>query len=45
MSSSKLKTASLTSAGQVSAGQNSGSFEFDGTHLYFTIGTTRNTIV
>jgi hypothetical protein len=22
-----------------------GTFEYDGTHLYFTIGTTRNTIV
>lgn len=45
MSSIKLRTASLIPAGQVAAGQNSGSFEFDGTHLYFTIGTNRNTIV
>lgn len=45
MSSIKLRTANLLPSAQVATGQNSGSFEFDGTHLYFTIGTTRNIIV
>ncbi len=45
MSSVKLRASSLVPAGQVTAGQNSGNLEFDGTHLYFTIGTTRNQII
>jgi hypothetical protein len=45
MGSLKLRIASLLPAGQISAGTNTGGFEFDGTHLYFTIGTIRNTII
>jgi hypothetical protein len=45
MSSVKIRSATLVPAGQVAAGSNTGAFEFDGTHLYFTIGTTRSTIV
>jgi hypothetical protein len=32
-------------AGSLTTGKNDGTFEYDGNHLYFTIGTTRNTIV
>lgn len=45
MSSVKLRASSLVPTGQISAGTNTGAFEFDGSHLYFTIGTTRNTII
>ncbi len=45
MSSVKLRASDLVPAGQVSSGQNSGNLEFDGSHLYFTIGTTRSQIV
>lgn len=45
MSSVKIRASSLVPAGQVSAGQNSGNLEFDGTHLFFTAGTTRTQIV
>ena len=41
MGSIKLRDASLLPASQISAGQNSGGFEYDGTDLYFTKGTTR----
>ncbi len=45
LSSIKIRDAPLVPSGQISAGLNSGAFEFDGTHLYFTIGTTRSTII
>lgn len=45
MSSVKIRATSLVPATQVSAGQNTGALEFDGTHLYFTAGTTRTQIV
>lgn len=45
MSSVKLRAADLVPAGQIAAGLNNGAFEFDGTHLYFTIGTTRSEIL
>jgi hypothetical protein len=45
MSSVKLRVTSLVPAEQVAAGSNTGAFEFDGTNLYFTIGTTRHSIV
>jgi len=45
MGSIKLRSSALVPAGQVAAGQNTGAFEFDGTHLYFTIGTTRNVVI
>lgn len=45
MSSVKLRATALVPAGQIAVGQNTGAFEFDGTHLYFTIGTTRSQIV
>jgi hypothetical protein len=45
MGSIKLRSASLLPAETVAAGYANGIFEFDGTHLYFTIGTTRNEIV
>jgi hypothetical protein len=45
MSSIKLRSSTLVPTGQVSAGSNAGALEFDGSHLYFTIGTTRNTLI
>jgi hypothetical protein len=40
----RLRSATLFPAGAVAAGQLGGTFEFDGTNLYFTAGTTRHTI-
>jgi len=45
MSSVKIRASALVPAGQVAAGQNTGALEYDGTHLYFTIGTTRSQVV
>ena len=45
MSSVKIRASSLVPSGQVATGTNSGALEFDGTHLYFTIGTTRSIIL
>lgn len=44
MSSLKLRNSSLIPSGQISAGLNSGSFEFTGSDLYFTKGTSRDKI-
>jgi len=41
----KIRPYTLLPAGAVAAGLVAGTFEYDGTHLYFTTGTTRNTIV
>ena len=45
MSSVKIRASTLVPAGQVSAGQNDGNIEYDGTHYYGTIGTTRSIIL
>lgn len=45
MSSVKLRASDLVPAGQIAVGANDGAFEYEGTHLYFTIGTTRNQII
>jgi hypothetical protein len=44
MSSLKLRNSSLIPSGQISAGLNSGSFEFTGSDLYFTKGNSRDKI-
>ena len=41
----RIRASTLLPAGAVSAGSLAGTFEFDGTHLYFTIGTTRSVII
>lgn len=40
----RLRSSALLPAGSVAAGQLTGTFEFDGTNLYFTAGTTRHTV-
>lgn len=40
----RIRADDLLPAGSVSAGQLGGTFEYDGTSLYFTAGTTRHTI-
>ena len=40
----RLRNAALLPAGAVAAGQLGGTFEYDGTNLYFTAGTTRHTV-
>jgi hypothetical protein len=40
----RLRSSALLPAGSVAAGQLDGTFEYDGTNLYFTEGTTRHTI-
>jgi len=45
MSSVKIRSTPLVPEAQVLSGQNTGNLEFDSEHLYFTIGTTRHTIV
>ncbi len=45
MATFQLRSTSLYPAGTLAAGLLTGAFEFDGTHLYFDIGTTRHTIV
>jgi hypothetical protein len=45
MAPMRLRAATLLPAGAVAAGLLGGTFEFDGTNLYFTIGTTRSVIV
>jgi hypothetical protein len=41
----RIRSSTLLPSGAVSAGALSGTFEFDGTHLYFTIGTTRSVVI
>jgi len=40
----RLRSSALFPAGSVAAGQLDGTFEYDGTNLYFTEGTTRHTV-
>jgi hypothetical protein len=40
----RIRSATLLPSGSVSAGQLGGTFEYDGTNLYFTAGTTRHTV-
>lgn len=40
-----LKLTAGTNISVITGGVNDGAFEYDGTHLYFTIGSTRNTII
>jgi hypothetical protein len=41
----RIRSSALLPSGAVAAGALSGTFEFDGTHLYFTIGTTRSVVI
>jgi hypothetical protein len=41
----RIRNSTLLPSASVAAGLLGGTFEYDGTHLYFTTGTTRNTIV
>jgi len=40
----RIRSSALLPAGSVAAGQLGGTFEYDGTSLYFTAGTTRHTV-
>jgi hypothetical protein len=40
----RIRESALLPAGSVAAGQLGGTFEYDGTNLYFTAGTTRHTL-